>query len=123
MPRTEAVVDLAAIAANVATLKSTTAAELMAVVKADGYGHGMLPSARAAVAGGASWLGVAMLEEALALRAAGVDERNLAWLWAPHETEALRAALAADVDISVASVAGLELVVATAAELGSTARV
>jgi alanine racemase len=47
----------------------------------------------------------------------------LAWLWTPHETEALRAALAADVDISVSSLAGLELVIATAAELGNTARV
>jgi alanine racemase len=64
-----------------------------------------------------------MLEEALALRAAGFDQRVLAWLWTPHETEALRAALAAEVDISVSSLGGLELVIATAAELGSTARV
>ncbi|HJQ03191.1 MAG TPA: alanine racemase [Jatrophihabitans sp.] len=123
MHRSEAVVDLAAIAGNVAVLKSNTAAEVMAVVKADGYGHGLVPSAQAAVAGGASWLGVAMLEEALALREAGFDQRILAWLWTPHETEALRAALAADVDISVSSVAALELVVALAAELGNTARV
>jgi alanine racemase len=121
--RTEAVVDLAAIAANVATLKSNTAAELMAVVKADGYGHGMVASARAALAGGASWFGVAMLEEALALRAAGFTEPVLAWLWTPRETEALRDALAAGVDISVSSQKGLELVIATAAELGSPARV
>ena len=123
MLRTEAVVDLAAIAANVATLKSNTAAELMAVVKADGYGHGMVASARAALVGGASWLGVAMLEEALALRAAGITEPVLAWLWTPRETEELRAALAAGVDISVSSQQGLDLVVATAAELGSPARV
>ncbi|HEV2888514.1 MAG TPA: alanine racemase [Jatrophihabitans sp.] len=123
MLRTEAVVDLAAIAANVATLKSNTAAELMAVVKADGYGHGMVASARAALVGGASWLGVAMLEEALTLRAAGITEPVLAWLWTPGEAEALRAALAAGVDISVASEQGLDLVVATATELGSAARV
>jgi alanine racemase len=123
MHRSEAVIDLAAIAANVGVLKSNTAAELMAVVKADGYGHGLVPSAQAAVAGGASWLGVAMLEEALALRAAGLEQRVLAWLWTPHETEALRAALAAEVDISVSSLGALELVIATAAELGSTARV
>ena len=120
--RTEAVIDLAAIAANVATLKSGTTAELMAVVKADGYGHGMLASARAALAGGASWLGVAMLEEALALRAAGITEPVLAWLWTPREAEALRAALAAGVDVSVSSQQALDLVVATAAELGSPAR-
>jgi len=123
MLRTEAVVDLAAIAANVATLKSNTAAELMAVVKADGYGHGMVASARAALVGGAGWLGVAMLEEALQLRAAGITEPVLAWLWTPRESEQLRAALAAGVDVSVASTQALELVVATAAELGSAARV
>jgi alanine racemase len=123
MQRTEAVIDLAAIAANVATLKSYTAAELMAVVKGDGYGHGMVASARAALRGGASWLGVTTLEEALALRAAGITERVLAWLWTPGETDGLRDALAAGVDISVSSQQGLELVVATAAELGSAARV
>jgi alanine racemase len=123
MQRTEAVIDLGAIAANVATLKSNTAAEVMAVVKADGYGHGLVPSARAALVGGASWLGVAMLDEALALRQAGITERVLAWLWTPGETEALRLALAADVDISVSSEQALDLVIATAAELGNPARV
>jgi len=123
MLRTEAVVDLAAIAANVATLQSNTAAEVMAVVKADGYGHGLVPSARAALVGGASWLGVAMLDEALALRAAGISAPVLAWLWTPRETEELRAALAAGVDISVSSEQDLDLVVATAAELGNPARV
>jgi len=123
MPHTEAVVDLAAIAANVATLKSNTAAELMAVVKADGYGHGMLPAARAALAGGAGWLGVAMLDEALALRAAGIEAPVLAWLWTPGEAETLRAALAAGVDVSVSSGQALELVLAAATELGRTARV
>ncbi len=123
MPHTEAVVDLAAIAANVATLRSNTAAELMAVVKADGYGHGMVPAARAALAGGASWLGVAMLDEALALRAAGIEVPVLAWLWTNREAESLRAALAAGVDVSVSSGQALDLVVAGASELGSAARV
>ncbi|MEO9238776.1 MAG: alanine racemase [Jatrophihabitantaceae bacterium] len=123
MHRSEAVIDLAAIASNVSRLKANTAAELMAVVKADGYGHGLVPSARAAVAGGASWLGVAMLEEAIALREAGFTERILAWLWTPREVQALSVALAAGVDISVSSLTGLELVVATAAESGTPARV
>jgi alanine racemase len=123
MLRSEAVIDLSAIKANVETLKSGTSAELMAVVKADGYGHGLVPSARAALAGGASWLGVAMLDEALALRQAGISSRVLAWLWTPHETATLRESLAADVDISVSSIDALDLVVATAAELGTTARV
>ncbi len=123
MFRSEAAVDLSAIAGNVATLKANTAAEVMAVVKADGYGHGLIPSARAAVAGGASWLGVAMFEEALQLRAAGFEQPVLAWLWTPAETEALRAVLASSVDVSVSSRLALELVTAAAAELGRPARI
>ena len=73
------------------------------MVKADGYGHGLVPSARAAVAGGASWLGVAMLEEALALREAGFTEPILAWLWTPRRDRIAAGALAADVDVSVSS--------------------
>jgi len=121
--RSEATIDLSAIRHNVATCKAATAAELMAVVKADGYGHGLLPSARAAVAGGASWLGVAMLEEALALREAGFDQPILAWLWTPAEQAELRATVAAGVDISVSSQSALELVVLAATELGSPARI
>ncbi len=57
MLRTEAAADLDAVRRNVELLRAGTAADLLAVVKADGYGHGLLPSARAALAGGASWLG------------------------------------------------------------------
>ena len=71
---TWAQIDLDAIAANVAALKAQAAAPgLMAVVKADGYGHGAVPSARAALAGGAEWLSVALLEEGEELRAAGIS--------------------------------------------------
>jgi alanine racemase len=67
-------VDLDAVTRNVAALRAQAATDrLMAVVKADGYGHGMVPVARAALAGGAEWLAVALVEEGLALRAAGVD--------------------------------------------------
>ncbi len=67
-------VDLDAIAANVAAMKAQARApKLMAVVKADGYGHGMVPAARAAMAGGADWLAVALVEEGRGLRAAGID--------------------------------------------------
>ena len=69
----EVVVDLAAVRDNVATLRAAAgSAAVMAVVKADAYGHGLVPSARAAVAGGAGWLGVAQAGEALELRAAGL---------------------------------------------------
>jgi alanine racemase len=123
VPATEAVVDLAAIRANVAHLKSGTAAEVMAVVKADGYGHGLVPSARAVLAGGASWLGVARLDEALDLRAAGIDARVLAWLWLPSETEALARAVAAGVDVGVSSEWALAAVQAAVRSAGSPARI
>jgi alanine racemase len=71
---TWAEIDRDAIAANVTALKGQAAApQLMAVVKADGYGHGMVPAARAALAGGADWLAVALVEEGQGLRAAGID--------------------------------------------------
>src|SRR3954454_15861735 len=70
MWQAEVRIDLDAIRDNVATLCAATTAEVMAVVKADGYGHGMLPAARAALAGGATWLGGATLDEALTLRRA-----------------------------------------------------
>ncbi len=123
MPRTEAVVDLAAVRDNVATLKAGTSAEVLAVVKADAYGHGLVPCARAAVAGGATWLGTAIVDEALALRAAGLDVPLLSWLWTPSETETVGSAVAADIDLSVASIAQLDAVVAAARDHGRAARV
>ncbi|MEV8510707.1 alanine racemase [Dactylosporangium sp. NPDC051484] len=73
-------VDLAAVTANVRTIKSRTAGEVMAVVKANGFGHGQVDVARAALAGGATRFGVTSIDEALSLRAAGLTERVLSWL-------------------------------------------
>ncbi|MGZ4549726.1 MAG: alanine racemase [Blastococcus sp.] len=120
-PRAEVVVDLDAIAANTAALRERVGRPLMAVVKADGYGHGMLPAARAVLAGGADALGVAVIEEALSLRAAGITAPLLAWLNAPGEDYA--AALVADVEVSVNAEWGLAEVVAAARATGRTARV
>ena len=120
--RSAAVVDLRAIRDNVVDLRQRAGqAAVMAVVKADAYGHGLVPAARAAVAGGASWLGVAFLEEALALRAAGLQERLLAWLYTPSED--LVAPVAAGVDLGVYSPAELARVQAAAEQSGTTARV
>ena len=121
--RTEARVELSAIRDNVAALcdLASGGAGVMAVVKADGYGHGLVPSARAAVEGGAAWLGVAFLEEALALRAAGIRTPLLAWLTAPGEDRA--AAVAADVDLGVYDLSQLQETVAAARAAGRTARV
>ncbi len=118
--RAELVVDLDAIAENTAALRARVDRPLMAVVKADGYGHGLVPSARAALAGGADALGVAVVEEALALRAAGVTAPLLAWLNAPGEDFA--AALAADIEVSVNATWGVEEVVVAARATGRTAR-
>jgi alanine racemase len=118
--RAEVVVDLDAIAANTAALRDRVGRPLMAVVKADGYGHGLVPAARAALAGGADALGVAVLEEALALRAAGITAPVLAWLHAPGTDHA--AALTADVEVSVNAEWGLGEVVAAARATGRCAR-
>ena len=119
--RTRALVDLEAIRDNVAVLRERAgAAQVMAVVKADGYGHGLIPSARAAVEGGAAWLGVAFLEEALALRQAGLDQPVLAWLTTPDEE--LAPALAAQVDLGISSSAALARAVQAARDTGITAR-
>ncbi len=118
-PRAEVVVDLDAIAANTAVLRDRVARPLMAVVKADGYGHGLVPAARAVLAGGADHLGVAVLEEALALRAAGITAPVLAWLSGPGTD--FGPALRADVEVSVNAVWGLAEVVAAARATGRTA--
>ena len=81
MNRAEIVVDLDAIRpTSRPSAPGSAPALMMTVVKADGYGHGLVESARAARAGGADWLGVAFAEEALALREAGDDGPILAWL-------------------------------------------
>ena len=121
--RSEARIDLQAIRDNVRALADRAAggAQVMAVVKADGYGHGLLPSARAAVDGGASWLGCAFLEEALAVRAAGLDVPLLAWLITPGED--LAPAVAAGIDLAAYDVAQLEALADAARATGTTARV
>jgi alanine racemase len=119
--RAEVVVDLDAIAANTAALREHVGRPLMAVVKADGYGHGLVPAARAVLAGGADFLGVAVLDEALALRAAGVTAPVLAWLHGPGADFA--AALAADVEVSVNAEWGLAEVLDAVRATGTTARV
>jgi alanine racemase len=112
-PERLATVDLGAISANVERLREFAATpHLMAVVKANGYGHGAVPAARAALAGGADRLGVADLDEALALRAAGITAPILAWL---HDVDAdFAPAFAAGIEIGVSSPEQLGLVAATA---------
>ncbi len=115
-------VDADAIRDNVAELvRRAGPAQVMAVVKGDAYGHGLVPAARAALAGGATWLGVAQLEEALALRGAGVTAPLLTWIFPPQGD--VGAAAAAGIDVTVGSAWSLESVVAAARHSGRTARV
>ncbi|MBV9514277.1 MAG: alanine racemase [Mycobacteriaceae bacterium] len=116
----EAVTDLEAIAHNVALLRDHAgSASVMAVVKADGYGHGATQVSRTALAAGATELGVATIDEALALRRDGIGAPILAWLHAPGADFA--AALRADVQIAVSSVRQLGEVLAAVALTGTTA--
>ena len=115
-------IDLDALRSNVARCASAAAgADVMAVVKADAYGHGLVACGRAAREGGAGWLGVALLQEALALRDAGVDGRILAWLATPGADWA--GCITRDVDVSVSASWALDEVRAAAAATGSVARV
>ncbi|MEU8581581.1 alanine racemase [Streptomyces abikoensis] len=120
--RARAVVDLAALRANVRALRARAPrAQLMAVVKANAYGHGAVPCARAARQAGAEWIGTATPHEALALRAAGDTGRLMCWLWTPGDP--WREALEADIDVSVSGLWALEEVTAAARAAGRVARV
>ncbi|MDQ3307109.1 MAG: alanine racemase, partial [Actinomycetota bacterium] len=120
--RAEIIVDLDAIRDNVATLRARVEGRaLMAVVKADGYGHGMVPAARAARSGGADWLGAAFVEEALELRRAGDVGRILTWLAVPGED--YEEAIAAEIDLTAYTVGELDELCAAARRVGSVARV
>jgi alanine racemase len=118
--RPEIVVDLDAIRRNVEILRDLVApdaSDVMVVVKADGYGHGMVEAARAARAAGAPWLGVATIDEAVRLRDAGDTGRVLCWLTLPADDWA--AAIDRDVDVTAYTVAELD---AIRAAVGDAAR-
>jgi alanine racemase len=107
--RPEIVVDLDAIRHNIGVLRDLVTpdgSDVMVVVKADGYGHGMVEAARAARDAGAPWLGVATIEEAVRLRDAGDSGRLLCWLTVPGDDWA--AAIERDVDVTAYSVAELD---------------
>ena len=118
----QARVDLNAIAGNVAALREHVApSTVMAVVKANGYGHGAVPAARAALRGGARWLGVVHVDEALELRAAGIDSPVLCLMAIGEQAHA--DAIAAGVDLSAGSVGMVRHLAAAAARAGRPARV
>ena len=101
--------------------EASPGADLMAVVKADAYGHGLVPCARAALEGGATWLGVALLDEALELRSADIESPILAWLATPGD--AWSECVAADIDLSASAVWALREIAEAARQEDRVARV
>ncbi len=115
-------IDLAAFRTNIEVLTAVAdGAQVMVVVKADAYGHGMLACADAARRAGVPWLGVATPGEALRLRAAGDDGRILMWLYGPNED--LSPLVSADVDVTASTVSQVSGLVRAAGIAGRTARV
>jgi alanine racemase len=100
--RAEARIDLDRIATNINLLKGAEYTALMAVVKADAYGHGLVEVGLVAEKSGADWLGVALLEEAITLRTHGVRAPILAWLLPPESD--FKKAVNHDIDIAVSSI-------------------
>jgi alanine racemase len=114
-------IDHAAIAHNIAVLRSKTDAKFMAVVKADAFGHGAVEVARTAIASGAAWLGVATVDEALQLRRAGLTAPILAWLIDPWSD--LDNAVRSNITVSCANIETLDAVGAAAQAAGVRADV
>ncbi|MFI5839490.1 alanine racemase [Catenuloplanes sp. NPDC051500] len=113
----EAIVDLDAIAHNTRVLtRAMGNAALMAVVKADGFGHGAVATARAAVGAGARWIGVTSAFEALEQRAAGLDVPILAWMCGPQDD--LTALAEARITLSVATLSHLDAIAGEAERRG-----
>ena len=104
--RAEARINLNAIAANVRHLKELSGTNLLAVVKADAYGHGLVEVAQVAISAGATWLGVALLEEAITLRKAGITAPILAWLVPPGSD--FNMAVKNNIDIAISSIVAFE---------------
>lgn len=126
----QVVIDLAVLKNNMERLVqrvkvSNDTTQVMGVIKADGYGHGVLASALAALAGGATWLGSAQPREALMIRKAGIGVdrcRILVWMYSARSAP-LEDLIAHDIDISVGSSADIYKVAKAAESIGKKARV
>ena len=114
-------VNLKAIKNNIALVRGKTSAQILAVVKADAYGHGLVPVAKCAIESGASWLGVALLEEAITLRESGISTPIISWLTPPSSD--FKKAIELDINLSIPSLKHLELIVAAGKAIGKRPRV
>jgi alanine racemase len=119
--QSEVIVDLAAIRSNVAAMADHVGtAQVMAVVKSDGYGCGLVPTATAALSGGATWLAVGQVEEGVALRAAGITAPVLCLLATPDAPHG--SAIARGVDLSAGTASLVRQIGAAAGAAGGVAR-
>ena len=117
--RAEFLIDLSALSTNVSRIKKECAVDVLAVVKADAYGHGLVRVAHAALKSGASYLGVALLEEAITLRENAIDAPILAWLVSPGAD--FDSAISKNIEIGVSSLKCLREISESAKRVGKKA--
>ena len=121
MSRASAEISLSAIKQNYKSIKSRTTADVLAVVKADAYGHGLIPVSKALEEAGADWFGTALLEEAINLRKAGISKPIISWLTPLGED--FKSAIDLDIDLGIPSIDLLNEVIKAASLTGKTARI
>lgn len=114
-------VNLSAISQNFKSIKSRTSAAVLAVVKADAYGHGLIPVSKALEDAGADWFGTALLEEAINIRKAGILKPIISWLTPLGED--FKSAIDLDIDLGIPSIDLLNEVIKAASLTGKTARI
>ena len=114
-------VNLSAIVQNFKSIKSRTTADVLAVVKADAYGHGLIPVSKTLEDAGADWFGTALLEEAINLRKAGILKPIISWLTPLGED--FKSAIDLDIDLGIPSIDLLNEVIKAASLTGKTARI
>ena len=121
MSRACAEINLSAITQNFKSIKSRTTADVLAVVKADAYGHGLIPVSKALEEAGADWFGTALLEEAINLRKAGILKPIISWLTPLGED--FKSAIDLDIDLGIPSIDLLDEVIKAASLTGKAARI
>ena len=121
MSRASVEINLSAITQNFKSIKSRTTADVLAVVKADAYGHGLIPVSKALEEAGADWFGTALLEEAINLRKAGILKPIISWLTPLGED--FKSAIDLDIDLGIPSIDLLNEVIKAASLTGKAARI
>ena len=121
MSRASVEINLSAITQNFKSIKSRTTADVLAVVKADAYGHGLITVSKALEEAGADWFGTALLEEAINLRKAGILKPIISWLTPLGED--FKSAIELDIDLGIPSIDLLNEVIKAASLTGKAARI